>query len=246
MNLIKRRQISLVLLELTLEAKHFLIRTLTNSFSIFVNDESTIHWICYQIQKKKFVIIVENILQIFIVVDAIESLKLKIFSQRWHASKNFRSIIHKIIRTRQKFEFDLAKSTNMFILALALIRKLFLELSLFEMNDKYNWYWLRLRCDSELRCVLICSSLNSQLSDFIVKFSKSNCHLFQNALRRRIVDNRNVLLNLTHVVSARRNKTIWNIWNIIKILYSKTWNVDIWFSHDANKFRVFLFEKWND
>ena len=246
MNLIKRRQMSLVLLELIFEVRHLLIRTLTNSFSIFVDDESAIHWICYQIQKKRLVIIVENILQVFIVVDAIESLKLRIFSQRWHASKNFRSIIHKITRTRQKFEFDLAKSANMFALIFVFVRRLFFEFSFLEMSDKYNWYWLRLRCDSELRCVLICSSLSSQLNDFIVKFSKSNCHLLQNALRRRIVDSRNVLLSLIHVVSARRDRTIWNIWNIIKILYSRAWNVDIWFSHNANRSRTFFFERWND
>ena len=100
--------------------------------------------------KKKFEIIIKNIFQVFIVIRTNESLKLKIFFQESHTSKNFRSIVSKTIKTRQKFYLNILKSTNMFVFILLMIRRLIFKFLLLRIKNKHNRYRLRSRNDNEI------------------------------------------------------------------------------------------------
>ena len=157
--------------------------------------------------KKRFEIIIKNIFQIFIVIRTNKSLKLRIFLQKSHASKNFRLIVSKIIKTRQIFYSNILKSTNMFVFIFFIIQRLIFKFLFFKIKSKHNRHRLRLRNDNEcriviykrnnLRCIcddielrnlLTISNLNSQLNDFMIKILKNNRHVFKLTLHDRIIN----------------------------------------------------------
>ena len=170
--------------------------------------------------KKKFEIIIKNIFQIFIVIRTNKSLKLKFFFQKLYVSKNFRSIVSKIIKTRQKFYSNILKLTNMFVFIFFKIKRLIFKFLLFKMKSKHNRYKLRLRNDNENRIVInkrnVCDdielrNLNSQLNNFVIEIFEILLKFFILNFEMSILNSIILLINFEFFFS--KNKTI----KIVKI-----------------------------